>query len=196
MVIVAGDQTDVFAIAIATIQGRHATQPAIDHPPATAGTEHDPAIGQIGRLDVVVLSGSKLLQAGSVDVDLVEMVGGRFPLAIREEDLLAIVMDLGIANAAVGIVQQHLELAGTQIQSAQAPALAKTHAGRVVAIVAEVDVPMILSRNAGGKDDLVDLGHRAVEHGLQEFARSVLQPGGTNRRRMERQEGEQDEHDR
>ena len=65
----------------------------------------------------------------AVDVDLVEVIGRRAALAVGEEDLLAVVVDLRIADAALGIVQQHLQLAGAQVQPAEPAAVAVAAAG-------------------------------------------------------------------
>ena len=68
------------------------------------------AVGAVGGLDVVVRAVGQLPQARAVDVDLVEVERMLAALAVGEEDLLAVVVDLRIADAALGVVEEHLQL--------------------------------------------------------------------------------------
>ena len=114
LLVVARDRTDVVPVAVAAVHDGHLGQPAIDPPLAAGGHEDDVAVGQVGRLEIIIVAVGELAQARAVGADFEEMVGLGSPLAIAEEDCLAVVADLGIANAAPGIVEQRDELAGRQ----------------------------------------------------------------------------------
>ena len=99
-----GDPPNIAAVAVAAMEHAHLSHPAVYPAAAARGDENDPAVGQVGRLVVVELARRDLPQAGAVDVDFVEMVIIRAALAVSEQDLLAVVMDLRIADrSAVGV---------------------------------------------------------------------------------------------
>ncbi len=190
MIVVAGDKADVSTVTIATVQGGHSTQPAVHDPSATAGTEHDSTVGQIRRLDIVVRSIGQLSQAAAVDVDFVEVISVRATLAVRKENFLGIVVNLGITDASPRVIQQHIQLTIPKIQTTQPSTFAKTHAVRRIAVVPEVDVPMVFARNTHGKNDFINAGHRTVQMRLKECSGTVFDlwsgvwrgPGGGKRR--------------
>ena len=119
VVVVAGEHADVLAVAVAAVERRHASVPAVDEPPASRRAEDDAAVGAVGRLDVVVGPVGQLHEPAAVDIDFVEVerVGSAGP--VGEEDLLAVVVHLRIADAALGIVEKHLHLAGAKVQAAE-----------------------------------------------------------------------------
>ncbi len=51
---VVGHHADVPAVAIASVQHGHLRSPARNEAMAATGAEHDPAVGQVDRFDVVV----------------------------------------------------------------------------------------------------------------------------------------------
>ncbi|OHB83391.1 MAG: hypothetical protein A2V98_12470 [Planctomycetes bacterium RBG_16_64_12] len=103
---VGGDRVDVLPVGTAAVHHRHFRQPALHPTLAAAGDEHDVAVGQIGRLDVVEGPVGQTPEAGPVDVDLIEVIILRPAGAIGEKDSLAVVMDLGISHRAFRIVDK------------------------------------------------------------------------------------------
>lgn len=74
--------------------------------------------------------------------------------AIGEQDLPAIVMDLGVANGAGLVFEQDGQAAGGQIKAAKAPLRSVDLLARVECVVTEVFVPMAAGAGlADGKDD-------------------------------------------
>ena len=183
VVVVAGQHPQVGTIGVATVQRGHPAVPAIDKPPAAAGAEHDPAVRQVSRLDVVVGPVRQLRQPRPVDIDFVQVIRRGAAPAIGKQDLLAVVMHLRIAHAAQRVVEQHRQLTGAQVQPAQ-PASVAVAAQRVAvnvlakgivrwrpvvaAVIAEAHVPVIASRHPHGKHNLVDAPQVAVQHRLQQ----------------------------
>ena len=104
------------------------------------------------------------------------MLGAAF--AVAEEDLLAVVVDLRVAHAAAGVVEQRGELAGGQVPAVELGAFAPGLALGVVGVVADVRVPVAvgLVHLAGGEDDLGHARHRAGAEPIEQARR------GTGRR--------------
>ena len=171
---------DVAAVAVAAIQDGHLSAPAGHEAVATAGTEHDPAVGQVDGLDVVVRPVGQLPQTGTVDIDLVEVISFAAAGSIRKQDLLAVIMDVRVPNTAARVFQQHFQAAGPQVESAQLRPFAESKAFpvafdegavrvvRIIAIVPEVPVPMVAPRDPLREHDFVEIGRRAVEELLQQ----------------------------
>ena len=122
---VVGEHADVAAVGVAAVQRGHLGPPARHEPMAAAGAEDDAAVGRVDRLDVVVRSVRQLPEIRRRRCRFRTGGTSRCRPAIREQNLPAVVMDLRIADPAVRIVQQDLQLAGPQIQAAQASAVAK-----------------------------------------------------------------------
>ena len=156
MLDVAGNHADVLAVRVAAVQRGHRRTPARHKPPAAAGNEHHAAVGKVGRLHVVVSAVGELRQPAAVDSDLVKVERRPVPLAVGEQDLFALVVDLRVSDAALRIVQQHLQLAAAQIEPAQPAAGAIAFSLRVVAVVPKIDVPMVPAGNPHGKDDFIN----------------------------------------
>ena len=155
------------------MQHGHLGEPAIDPALGAGRDEDDIAIGQVGGLDVVVGAVGELAQAGAVDVDFVKQVVLGPAFAVAEEDLLSVVVDLGIANAAAGVGQQGGEFAGGEVPAIELGALAPGFSVRIVRVIAHVGVPVPvgLVRLAGAEDELVHARHRpGAESGQQRVA--------------------------
>jgi len=189
VVVVGREHSDVRAVAVAAIERRDAGIPAVDEPSASARAEDDAAVGAVGRLDIVIGSVGELAEAGAIGVDLVEVVGMCATAAIGEEDLLPAVVHLRVADAALGVIEDGLELPCAQVEAAQAAAVAVAPVDAVlelegprlvviVGVVAERHVPMVPPGHADGEDDLLDAGHRPVQEPAQQRAGSV---GGLGR---------------
>ena len=78
---------------------------------AAAGTEQDPAVGQVDRFDVVIRPVRQLPQIGFVGFDFVQVIGLRSATAIRKQDLGAVAVDIRIADTAERVIKQDLQLA-------------------------------------------------------------------------------------
>ena len=93
---------------------------------AAAGAEHDAAVGRVHRLDVVVRSVRQLpesVPSTSISYRWYAVGAAR---AVREQDLLSVVMYLRIADPAARVIQQDLQPASPQVQAAQAAAFSKS----------------------------------------------------------------------
>src|ERR1035437_3121152 len=106
LVVVAGEETDVLAVGVATVQDGDLREPAVDPALAAGGDEDDVAVGQVGGLDIVVRAVGELAQAGAIGVDLAEVILLRAALAIAEEDLAAVVVDLWVAHPAARVIEE------------------------------------------------------------------------------------------
>ena len=93
---------------------------------------------------------------------------GRTTLAPGEENPATVVMNLGIADTPLGIIQQHRKFAGLQIQFAEPPAGAVHRLASIGDGMAEILVPMGAPGLAHGKDNLLGLHAQQKEHGEQE----------------------------
>ena len=164
MLHVAGDLPDVSSIGLATVQNRDLRVVAWDPTLAPRGTEHDVAIGQIGRLDVVERPERQLSQARAIGANFIEVEGFRSGLAVGKDEALPVVVDLWIADAASWIVEEIDYPARSHVKTTQAPAvLAVHHFVRIGVPVSEVRVPMtVVPRRAHRKNDLLDFGERNV----------------------------------
>ncbi len=144
---VEGEAADVAAVDFAAVDGAHLRHPA-GHPTAAAGgDEGDAAIGQVGRLIIVVRPVGNLPEAAAVKLDLVEVVVMRACLEVGEDGLVAVIMDLRIADGAPFGVKEDGGLARGEMELHE-PAVGVTAiAGEgqprcVAAVVANVGVPM------------------------------------------------------
>jgi hypothetical protein len=154
-----GQHPDTVAVRAAPVEhgrlGEEAADPAI----AAAGTEHDVAIGQVRRLDIVERPVGKLPELAAVGVDLVQVVMAAAGLAVREQDFPAVVMDHRVANGAAGIVQQRHQLAGAHVQFQQPAAVGAVDPQiRIDARISEIGIVVaarIAARPALGEDDLL-----------------------------------------
>ena len=175
--VVAGDGADVAAVGVAAVHDRDLGEPAVDPALAARGDEDDVAVRQIGGLDIVVGAVGELAQAGAIGIDLVEVILLRAALAIAEEDLLAVVMDLGVADAAARVIEQGSELVGGEVQAVELGAFPPCLAIRVVGVIAEVGIPMAvgLVQLARGEDEVVHPGHRAGAELVEQGGSLVLQ---------------------
>ena len=146
---------DLRPIAVATVEDRNLGKVA-GHPSiAAAGAEDDTPVGQVGRLEVVERSVGQLPQAGAVDVDFVKVIVGLPAFAIGEEDLLAVVVELRIADAALGIVEERRDFARLHVHPAEPPAVVVILAVRPDDVIAEVGVPVTVRVGlADGENDL------------------------------------------
>ena len=162
LLVVAGDGADVLAAGVAAIQDGDLREPAVHPALAARGDEDDVAVGQVGGLDVVVRAVRELAQAGAIGVDLAEVILLGAALAIAEEDLAAVVVDLRVAHAAARVIEQRGELARGQVQAIELGAFPPCLARRVVGVVADVGIPMPvgLVDPARGEDDIVHARHR------------------------------------
>ena len=76
MLQVGGELADVPAVGVAAVDIGHLGHPAVDPAAAPCGDEHDAAVGQPARLDVVVDPVGQLPQAAAVGVE--SRTGDRF----------------------------------------------------------------------------------------------------------------------
>ena len=147
---------DVAAVGPAAVQDAHGREPARHPAAAPAGDEDDVAAGRVGGLDVVERPVGKLVQAGPVSIDLVQVVCMRPSPAVREQDLPAAVVNLGISNVAAAVRQQGRSRPVPQVQPPQRAALAAVEIALALGRIAEVRVPVaVLPRRALGEDDLL-----------------------------------------
>jgi hypothetical protein len=142
-----------------------------------------PAVGRVDRLDVVVRPVGQLGEPAAVRVDLVQMIRLAAARPVRKQDLVAVVVDLRIADAAARVFEQHAQLARPQIQTAQSAAFAKgktlavplqqrrVGVRRIVAVVAEVAVPVIASGDPLREHNLVEVGRRTGEKPFEHVRR-------------------------
>jgi hypothetical protein len=72
-------------------------------------------------------------------------------------------MDLRVPHAAPGIIEHDLQDARAEIESTQPAALAIARALGVVAVIAEINVPVIRSGDTDGEDDFLDAGQWSLE---------------------------------
>ena len=75
--------------------------------------------GPIGGVDVDRLVGLQVGGEDAIGIDFVEMVVWFIVRAIGEEDLMPIIVDLRVADAAAGVVDQCGHRAGGEVQSAE-----------------------------------------------------------------------------
>ena len=180
---VVGEHANVGSVRVAAVERGHLGLPARHEAVATARTEDDRPVGRVDRLDIVVGPVGQLPEIRAVDVDFVEVVGRCPALAIGEEDLLAVVVDVRVADPAFRIVQQHGQLPRPQVEATEPSAVAKgvfevvDRSGRggrrvvarvAVGIMPEIAVPVVVSRHSLGKDDLL-----AVSDGTARTAGSM-----------------------
>jgi len=183
---VVGQHADVGAVRVAAVQRGNLGLPARHEPVATAGTENDRVVGSVDGLDIVVRPVGQLPEIRAVDADFVQVVGRSPAPAIREQDFLAVVVDVRIADSALWIVQQHRQLAGFQVEAAESSAVAEgvfevfdrvgRRGRRVVARVAvgvmsEIAVPVVVPRHALGKDDLLAANQRSSQNSITQLER-------------------------
>jgi hypothetical protein len=151
------EPTDVSSIRVATVEHGHLGNVARHPPLAAAGGEDDVAVGEIRRLDVVVRAVGELAEAGAVELRLVEAVIGLAAPAVGEEDGAAVVVELGVAHAALRVVEERGHLAGLEVQPAEPPAVVVVPPPLGVEdVVAEVGVPVSVGIGLpDGEEDLV-----------------------------------------
>ena len=63
------ERTDLAAISLAMMEAGHLSPPALDPAAGSSRDEHDSAVGEVARFEVVVNPVGQLLQAGSVRLD-------------------------------------------------------------------------------------------------------------------------------
>ena len=163
------DHLDVAAVGSAAVDHADLSHPAIYPAFAARGDKRDVAVGEVGWLVVVELAGSKLLQAGTVRADLVEVVEVRAGFAVGEQNLSRVVMDLRITDGAALRVEQRGALAGTNVPFAELARVGFAVAGvgflvLVLAVIADVRVPVrIVVARAGAEDEVFHVSQRASE---------------------------------
>ncbi len=137
-------------------------------------------------------------ESRTVDIDFVKVVGVGSAFAIGKEDLVRVVMNVGVANATRGIVEQDAQFACFDIQPTEPSAVAKCvpHAVRLdkchiriarlcLAVVSEISVPMVASRYALGEDNLIATHQLSVD--------SRLPRACCTDRQHQRQSGQEDQ---
>ena len=118
---VAADRADVAAFRVALVEDRDGDFPAHDPTIASRGAEDDFAVRHVRRLDVVERSVGELREARPVDVDFVEVIIFLAARSVGKDRFASVVMDLRIAHAALGIVQQRRDDAGCRIEPFEFP---------------------------------------------------------------------------
>ena len=171
------DALDVRAVGVAAVEDADLGHPAVDPAVAAGGDEDDVAVGQVGGLEVVVRAVGELAQARAVDVDLVEVVVAGACLAVGEEDPLAVVVDLRVADGAARVVDDRGDFAGSRVPPGEPAGVGdravagEGHLVFIVAVVADVGVPVrVVVLHAGAEDDFLDVGQRAFEGIFEEWA--------------------------
>ena len=164
------------AVGVAAPDVAHLGEPAVDPAVGPGGDEHDAAVGQPAGLVVVVRPVGDLPQAGAIGVDRVEQVVLGPALAVGEQDPPAVVVHARVAQAALGIVQQHGDLAGAHVQFAELAVLARHDPLAVGREVADVGVPVLVDDAVDREDDLFDAGQGPGEEVLDQVG--VLEDRG------------------
>ena len=164
LLVVAGERAKVRAIGVATMQHGDLGEPAVDPAFATAAHENDPAIGQVGGLEVVVRSGGELLQRGAVGIDFVKVILLGAAGTVAEQNLFAVVTDLRVSHAALWIGEQRGQFAGRKIETIELRAFGVGFAVGIVGVIAEVRIPMSIGgiHPARCEDDGLNAAHRAI----------------------------------
>jgi len=204
-------RADIAPVRLALVERRHLRHPALHVPVGPGGAEDDPAVRQIGRLeivptgrrirrvvlhagrDVLALAG-QLSQAGAVEVDLVQAVMP-FPLGqVGEDEPLRVVVNLRIADVAFGVFEDRAQRPGLDVVDAESPARVHGERGPALVgrIVGDVGVPVAVDAGlAHGEEDFV--GHAGLEKGREH--RRLFGGAAVPRRRAARRADRQREQD-
>mgnify|MGYP007064314627 CR=1 FL=1 len=156
---------------------------------AAGGDEEDVAVGEAAGLVVVPRAAGDLAEAGAVGLDLVEVVEVGAVGAVGEEDGAAVVIDVGVADAAAFGVEDDGAFLGAEVVAVEDSLVGLAVAGLgllvdVVAVVADVGVPVaVVVARAGAEDDLGVVFGGAFEGGFEKVgaAGERERPGGEKR---------------
>jgi hypothetical protein len=165
--LVEAEAAEALAVLVAGVEVGDLGPPAVDGLDAAGGAEDDVAVGEAGGLVVgVAESVGELADPLRGDVDLIEVVVV-LPVVLLpgEDDLGPVVGDVGVADDALGVVDERGDLAveALLVEEAEGAAGDPVALGLGVAlalgvgVVAAADVPVL------GEDELRPLGEEGLE---------------------------------
>ncbi len=176
---------DPAAVLVAAVQVAHLGPPAVDRLNAAGRVEQDLAIGQIGPLVVGHAQSERQLPAGSpVQIQLVQVIVIQtIRLLPGKQHAPAVVRHVGVANDAVGVVDERLDvdLAVAQGRQAQSAAGNEVPLGLGVGLAFGVRIVRPAHRRVPGEDQLRALLLERPQADLATQAAGVdveLQPTG------------------
>ena len=116
------DQPDVVAVTVAAVNDAHLGFPAVDPALAAGGNKGQAAVRQSTSVHNRRSPRSQLLQARAVGFHLVKVEKLGAGWAIGEEDFSSLVMHLRIADGTTASVEQHGQLACSDVPLGRGPA--------------------------------------------------------------------------